>query len=55
MNMVGSIGGFSSAVAFPYLSGLTGSVHAFFYLAAALNVAAILCWLRIDPRHKLGE
>jgi ACS family glucarate transporter-like MFS transporter len=55
MNMVGSLGGFASAVAFPYFLGLTGNVRTFFYVAALLNIAAIFCWVRIDPRQALGE
>jgi ACS family glucarate transporter-like MFS transporter len=54
MNTVGSLGGFASAVAFPYFLGLTGRVNAFCYVAALLNVAAAVCWTRIDPRTKLG-
>ena len=55
MNMIESMGGFASAVAYTYFSGLTGKVQTFFYLAALLNVAAIICWTRIDPRRKLSE
>lgn len=45
MNMVGNLGAFVSANAFPWLLGLTGSARAYFLLAAVLNVGAIGCWL----------
>lgn len=49
MNMVGSIGAFASANAFPYLFGLTGNATAYFSIAAALNLIAMLCWLYMRP------
>lgn len=45
MNMVGNLGSFVSANAFPVLAAATGSAAAYFYCAAALNALAILCWL----------
>lgn len=47
MNMAGNIGSFLTALAFPYLTDWTGSVNYFFYVAAALNVLAILLWWRV--------
>jgi MFS transporter, ACS family, glucarate transporter len=44
MNMAGNFGGFASTNAFPLLHRLTGSPAAYFYSAAILNVAALLCW-----------
>jgi ACS family glucarate transporter-like MFS transporter len=44
MNMVGNLGSFVSANAFPVLAAATGSAAAYFYCAAALNVVAIFCW-----------
>ncbi len=44
MNMVGNLGSFVSANAFPYLYGLTGSANTYFRTAALLNVVSILCW-----------
>jgi ACS family glucarate transporter-like MFS transporter len=49
MNMMGNIGSFVSSVTFPVLLRTTGSAAAYFYLAALLNIVAILCWLRIRP------
>jgi ACS family glucarate transporter-like MFS transporter len=49
MNMMGSLGSLASSLAFPYLLKITGSVHAYFSLAAVLNVIAILCWLGVRP------
>jgi nitrate/nitrite transporter NarK len=45
MNMLGNLGAFASANAFPYLYGLSGS--AAMYFAAVLNAAGALCWLRM--------
>ena len=53
MNTLGSIGSFASSIAFPWLLGLTGDVRAYFYLAAALNVVAVVCWWRIRPDRAL--
>lgn len=49
MNMMGNIGSFVSSITFPILLRTTGSAAAYFYLAALLNIVAILCWLRIRP------
>jgi ACS family glucarate transporter-like MFS transporter len=49
MNMVGNLGSFVSSIAFPTLLQATGNVGVYFYLAAALNLVAILCWLRVRP------
>ncbi len=49
MNMAGNFGGVASTNAFPLLRSVTGSPAAYFYAAAALNVAAILCW-QLMPR-----
>ncbi|MBI1897790.1 MAG: MFS transporter [Acidobacteria bacterium] len=53
MNMVGSLGSFTSSIAFPYLLGVTGSVHSYLYTAAALNLLAFACWLGIHPERAL--
>jgi MFS transporter, ACS family, glucarate transporter len=45
MNMVGNLGAFVSANAFPWLLGLTGSARAYFVVAAVLNVIAVFCWV----------
>lgn len=56
MNMAGNIGAFATSLAFPYLLQWTGSALPFFYIAAALNFAAIGIWFRIDPTKPLvGE
>lgn len=49
MNMAGNIGSAVVAIAFPYLLAWTGGPGAFFYVGAALNAVAILCWLSINP------
>jgi ACS family glucarate transporter-like MFS transporter len=47
MNMIGNLGSFVSANAFPFLFGLTGSAAAYFAVTAFMNLVAILCWLRM--------
>ncbi len=54
MNMAGNIGSFLTALAFPYLTGWTGSVDYFFYVAAALNIIAILFWMRVRADRGLA-
>lgn len=54
MNMLGNVGAFVSASAFPYLYGLTGSAETYFGVAAALNMIAVLCWLRMRSTGKSG-
>lgn len=55
MNMVGNLGSFVSANAFPILAASTGSAAAYFYCAAAFNILGISCWLamrslgRVEP------
>ena len=53
MNMMGNLGSFVSASAFPVLQAATGTANAYFALAAALNVAGAICWLsmRSDEKH----
>jgi ACS family glucarate transporter-like MFS transporter len=53
MNMVGNLGSFVSANAFPFLFGLTGSAFAYFGIAALLNVASIVCWQFMRPQKAL--
>ncbi len=45
MNMVGNLGSFVSANAFPVLASMTGSASAYFLTAAILNFLGIGCWL----------
>jgi ACS family glucarate transporter-like MFS transporter len=49
MNMVGNLGSFVAANAFPFLYGFTGSANSYFYLAATLNLMAIGFWLAMKP------
>lgn len=51
MNMVGSIGAFASANAFPLLNRATGSSAAYFILAVGLNSLGVLCWIRMRSVH----
>jgi MFS transporter, ACS family, glucarate transporter len=47
MNMLGNAGSFVSSITFPWLLTVTGSAATYFYVAAAVNVIAILAWWRI--------
>jgi ACS family glucarate transporter-like MFS transporter len=49
MNMAGNLGSAVVAIVFPYLLAWTGSPSTFFYVGAALNAAAIVCWLLVRP------
>jgi MFS transporter, ACS family, glucarate transporter len=53
MNMVGNLGAFLTALAFPYLQAWTGSNDPFFYIGAFLNLLAVFLWLKIDPTKVL--
>lgn len=53
MNMAGNFGSFCTALAFPYLEGWFGSNKPFFYIAAGLNVVAIIMWLQMRPDRPL--
>lgn len=53
MNMAGNLGSFVTALAFPYLLKWTGTHETFFYVGAALNIAAIGAWLATRPDRKL--
>ena len=55
MNMVGNLGSFVSANAFPYLYSLTGSAGAYFRTAALLNLASIVCWYFMRPNTLIGR
>ncbi len=61
MNMVGNVGSFVSANAFPVLLSATGTSAAYFLVAAALNVLALLCWLGMrslkgpEPASAIGQ
>lgn len=45
MNMMGNLGAFVSASAFPLLLAWTGSAQAYFFTAGLLNLIAIVCWI----------
>jgi ACS family glucarate transporter-like MFS transporter len=49
MNMAGNVGSFITALAFPYLMAWTGSSLPFFYIAAGLNVLAVILWMFARP------
>jgi ACS family glucarate transporter-like MFS transporter len=49
MNMVGNLGSFVSANAFPFLRALAGTPAAYFLTAGALNAFGLFCWWRMKP------
>jgi ACS family glucarate transporter-like MFS transporter len=55
MNMAGNLGSFITGLAYAYLKDWTGSVHAYFFLAAGLEVLAALAWMMMKPENALEE
>ena len=55
MNMAGNLGSAVVGILFPYLIAWTGGPTTFFYVAAALNATAILCWLFVRPENRLAS
>jgi MFS transporter, ACS family, glucarate transporter len=55
MNTAGNLGAFVTSLAFPYLLVLTGSTTPFFLVGAALNLAALVAWMAIDPTRPITE
>jgi ACS family glucarate transporter-like MFS transporter len=53
MNTLGAMGSLASALLFPLLVHWTGNIKAYFYLAALLNVIALVCWKYIEPAKTL--
>jgi len=49
MNMIGNLGSFVSSVTFPLLLNATGTAATYFYVAASINMLAMICWWRISP------
>lgn len=45
MNMVGNLGAFISANAFPLLLSWTGTARSYFVVAGVLNLIAVACWV----------
>ena len=53
MNMAGNIGGLVTSLAFPYMLEWTESTTPFFYLAASLNILAIILWTQMKSDRPL--
>jgi MFS transporter, ACS family, glucarate transporter len=53
MNMAGNLGSFVTSLAFAYLLKWTGTHVVFFYVAAGLNMLAIMLWWFIRPEQPL--
>ncbi len=54
MNTMGSVGSFASALVFPWMLKTTGAVEMYFYVAAAFNAIAILCWMGVRPEKPIA-
>jgi MFS transporter, ACS family, glucarate transporter len=54
MNMAGNLGSAVVAILFPYLLAWTGGPSAFFYVGAAMNGLAILCWSLARPDRPIA-
>ncbi len=64
MNMLGNLGSAFSAIIFPYFvahvtlpwfAPKPGTANSFFLFAAALNVAAAVAWLFMNPKRRISE
>lgn len=55
MNMAGNLSSFATPLAFFYLSQTIGEAGRYFWLAAVLNVLAIVCWMFMRSDRKLEE
>jgi len=55
MNMAGNLGSAITALAFAYLPESSKGNEAFFYTAAALSGAAIVCWLLANPGRRINH
>jgi ACS family glucarate transporter-like MFS transporter len=53
--MVGNIGSFVTALAFPYLLGVFGSTDQFFIAAIVLCLGAAFLWIKVRPDPALNE
>ncbi len=53
MNMAGNVGSMITGLAFPYLLKWTGSTTPFFFVAAGLNILAIILWSQMKPDKPL--
>jgi ACS family glucarate transporter-like MFS transporter len=48
MNLLGGVGAFLSANAYPILHQLTGGYSSYFIVAAVLDLLAIGCWIAVS-------
>ena len=56
MNMAGNLGGSClMPIVFPLLENWAGSATPFFFVAAGLNMAAVLMWLLIQPQNAIDS
>ena len=55
MNMAGNLGAFLTALAFPYLQALTGSVLSFFLIGAVFNLISVYLWWHVKPEEYIRE
>ena len=55
MNTVGALGSLASSLIFPLLLGWAGTIKVYFFLAALLNVIALLCWKYVEPSRSLFQ
>jgi ACS family glucarate transporter-like MFS transporter len=55
MNMVGNIGSFVTALAFPYMLGAFGLTDQFFIAAIVLCLGVAFLWTKVRPDQALNE
>jgi ACS family glucarate transporter-like MFS transporter len=55
MNMAGNLGSFAVTWVLPQLKAWTGNWEAGLALFVGMQVAAVVCWVFLDPRGEVGE
>jgi ACS family glucarate transporter-like MFS transporter len=55
MNTAGALGSLASSLLFPFFIGRVEYIRFYFYIAAFLNIVALLGWKYIEPSRGLTE
>jgi ACS family glucarate transporter-like MFS transporter len=55
MNTAGALGSLASSLLFPFFVGRVEYIRIYFFIAAFLNVVALLGWKYIEPSKSLTE
>jgi ACS family glucarate transporter-like MFS transporter len=55
MNTAGALGSLASSLLFPLFAGQVQYIKVYFYIAALLNVIALIGWKLIEPKSLIEE